>query len=115
MSESHCKPDTQQTPVDWNNVTYRVVWQLHELRDELLLLRLVRLRGDHVADSLVEGVNLLWRQVDSNAVQHPQDLVHKRLSLPCLLHDEVATALLGDLDERVARHVLDTCYGISPR
>ena len=39
-------------------------------------------------------------------MQHPQDLIHKRLALPALLHHKVPPALLRDLDERVARHVL---------
>ena len=41
-------------------------------------------------------------------MQHPQDLIHKRLALPALLHHKVPPTLLRDLDERVARHVLHT-------
>jgi hypothetical protein len=104
------------------------VGQIHQTVNQTLLHQSIRLRRDHVADSFVKGVNLycqlsgLWRlchfggahllrcQIDSDAVQRSQDLVNERLVLACLLHDKVSSALLSDLDERVARHVLDTCH-----
>jgi hypothetical protein len=45
-------------------------------------------------------------------VQHPENLIDEWLGLSSLLHDEMATALLGNLDERVTSHVLNTCTAI---
>jgi hypothetical protein len=50
----------------------------------------------------------LWREIQSDSVQRAQDLVNERFSLSRLLGDEMTTALLSDLDERIACHVLDT-------
>ena len=41
-------------------------------------------------------------------MQHSQNFVDEGLGLAGLLHDEVATTLLCDLDERITRHVLYT-------
>ena len=66
--------------------TYRIVGQLHEFRDQLLLLGFVRLRRDHVANCLIKGVDLadnslklhehsgnhtylLWREIYSDTVK----------------------------------------------
>jgi hypothetical protein len=58
-------------------------------------------------------VDLLRREVDRYPVKRPQDLIDERLVLARLLHDEVTATLLCDLDECVARHVLNTCGGQS--
>ena len=88
--------------------THSVVWQLHELLNQTLLRWLVGLGGDHVTDSLVEGVNLLGSEIDGDPVQRSQNFVDEWLVLSGLLHDEVPTTLLGDFDEGVTSHVLDT-------
>ena len=43
-------------------------------------------------------------------MEHPQNLIDKWLGFASLLHDEVAAALLGNFDERITSHVLDTCH-----
>ena len=105
--------------------THGIVWQFHQLAYQFLLLRFVRLRGDHVPNGLVECVHLsrkpvsklplkgswahlLRRQIDCDAMQQPQDLVDKRLLLLRLLHDEMTSTFLRYFDERVARHILHT-------
>lgn len=51
----------------------------------------------------------MWRKVYSDTMKHTQNLVNEWLGLACLLHDEVTTAFLRDLDECIAGHVLHTC------
>jgi hypothetical protein len=58
-------------------------------------------------------VDLLRRKVDRYPVKRPQDLIDERLVLARLLHDEMPPTLLRNLDECVARHVLNTCGGQS--
>lgn len=53
------------------------------------------------------------RKVHGDPMKHAQNLINERLSLACLLHDEVTTALLRDLDERIAGHVLHTCMAFA--
>ena len=43
-------------------------------------------------------------------MEHPQNLIDKWLGFASLLHDEVAAALLGNFDERIASHVLHAYY-----
>lgn len=54
---------------------------------------------------------MLAREVDGDTMQQPQNLVHKWLRLAGLLHHEVAPALLRNLDEGIASHVLHTFVG----
>ena len=49
--------------------TYCIVWQFHELHDEVLLLRFIRLRRNHMPYGLVESVHLLWCEIDCDAVK----------------------------------------------
>lgn len=52
---------------------------------------------------------MLGREVDGDSVEQPQDFINERLLLSRLLHYEMASALLSDLDKCVASHVLNTC------
>ena len=58
------------------------------------------------------STELLWRKVNSNTMQRPQDVVYKRFLLPGLLHDEMSSTFLCDLDERITGHVLHTYTAI---
>ena len=57
---SHCNKmsDRISRSARWTDGEIR---RFHQLGDELLLLRLVRLRGNHVSDGLVERMNLKRR------------------------------------------------------
>lgn len=57
--------------------------------------------------------HLLRSQVHRDPMQSPQDLIDERLMLARLLHDEMSSALLRNLDKRITRHVLDTCVFMS--
>ena len=85
-----------------------IAGQLHELCDEALLRRAVRLRCNHVANSFVERMHLLRRQVDGYLEEIPQNFVDEWFLLASLLHHKVSPALLCDLRECIARHVLHT-------
>jgi len=91
----------------------RHVREAHELAEEALLLVPVPLGGNHIAAGLVEGVDLLGREVAGDLLQVPDDLLDEGLVLAGLEGDEVPTALLRDLDERVAGHVLNACEAVS--
>lgn len=56
-------------------------------------------------------MDLLRREVDRYPVKRPQDLIDERLVLARLLHDEMPPTLLRNLNESVARHVLNTYAG----
>ena len=53
--------------------------------------------------------NLLRRKIHRDTVQRSQNLVNERLVLARLLHDKVSSTFLGNLDERITRHILDAC------
>lgn len=80
----------------------------HELGDESLLSVLLWLGGNHVTAGLVEGVDLLWRQVACDLAHGSDNLVNEWLLLSWLKCDKVTLALAGDLDECIASHILDT-------
>lgn len=63
---------------------------------------------DHVADSLIEGVHLVWLEVTDDGPDVVQDVLNEWHHLQCLDLDKVSPTFLGYLDERVARHVLYT-------
>ena len=88
--------------------THRIVWHGHQVRDKLLLCRLVGLRCNHIPDGFVERVHLQRLKVCRYPVQCAQNLVDERLRLSRLPNDEVPPAFLRNLDERVAGHVLHT-------
>jgi hypothetical protein len=52
--------------------------------------------------------HLLRIQIDSSAIQMPEDFFDKRLLFASLLHDEVSATFLRNLDEGVAGHILNT-------
>lgn len=56
-------------------------------------------------------MNLLRGQVTGDALHATDDLIDERFSLSGLKRYEVSFALLGNLDERVACHVLHTYCG----
>jgi hypothetical protein len=80
----------------------------HQVGQQSFLLIPVALGRHHVAAGLVECVNLLRREIAGNLGEVPDDLLDERLVLARLERDKVAPALLGDLDEGIARHVLNT-------
>mmetsp|Transcript_7823 Transcript_7823/g.13470 ORF Transcript_7823/g.13470 Transcript_7823/m.13470 type:complete len:443 (-) Transcript_7823:1690-3018(-) len=82
------------------------VRRLHELGDILLAALRLRLRVDHLAHRFVEDVDLVRLQVLDRVRQGAQQLAHERLRLVQLLDDKLPLTLAGDLEERVARHVL---------
>jgi hypothetical protein len=113
IKESHCK-SVKLHSMRHVEETYSAIGKLHELLNELLLDWFVRLCGDHVPNCFIEGVNLLRGKVDGDRRKLSENFVDERLAFLSLQHDEVTSAFLSDLDERVARHVLDT-YSISVR
>ena len=95
-----------------DDVVPDLVGQRHVLFDQDLLLRRVRRRRDHVADGLVKGVDLLGLQVADDRVDVAQEFIDKGHHFADLDLNELPATLLGDLDERVARHVLDALVGL---
>ena len=67
-----------------------------------------RLSLDHVADSLIEGVHLMGLQVAHDGSDVIEDLLNERHHLQLLHLHKMPPTLLSYLDERVARHVLNT-------
>ena len=57
-------------------------------------------------------MHLLRLKIHGNTVQVPEDFVDERFRLASLLHHEMAPTFLGNLDERIASHVLDTFMGL---
>jgi hypothetical protein len=45
------------------------VGKLHQLRDDFLLLKLVWLHRDHVADSFVKRMDLLWGEIHRDSAE----------------------------------------------
>ena len=68
----------------------------------------VALSSHHVTAGLIESVNLLRSQVASDLAEVPDDLLNEWLRLARLERNKVAPARLGNLDESIAGHVLDT-------
>jgi len=91
--------------------TYSTIRQGHEVANEPLLDILLSLSANHVATGLVEGVDLLRRQVACDLAHVTYNLVNKRLRLAGLAKDKVSLALVGNLDESITSHVLDTLVG----
>lgn len=56
--------------------------------------------------------DLLWLEVTDDCVDVVEDLINEGHHFSHLHLDEVSSALLGDLDECVAGHVLDTVMGL---
>ena len=61
-------------------ITYNVVRQLHQFRDQFLLLRLIRLSRYHVSDSLVERVHLPTIRVSAIHGSRNVDLLVEAIS-----------------------------------
>lgn len=59
-----------------------------------------------------EQTDLLWLQITDDGVDVAEDLVDEGHHLAHLNLDEMASALLGDLDEGVTRHVLHSIVGL---
>ena len=62
----------------------------------------------HVPDGLVEGVDLVGLEVTDDGPDVVQDLLDVRHHLEWLHLDKMSPTLLGNLDKRVTRHVLDS-------
>ena len=60
-------------------------------------------------------MDLLWRKVNSNLGHSPDDFLDKGFALPWLNRNKVSLALIGNLDESVASHVLDTYRVLAAR
>ena len=67
---------------------------------------------NHVADGLVEGVDLVRLEIADDGSDVVEDLLDERHHLQLLNLHEMAATLLSYLDERVASHVLDTVVGL---
>ena len=67
---------------------------------------------NHVADGLVEGVDLVRLEVADDGSDVVEDLFDERHHLQLLDLHEMAATLLSYLDERVASHVLDAVVGL---
>ena len=72
--------------------THCCIRQLHQFSDESFLDGLVGLCGNHIPDSLVACLNLIWRKVHRYTRKVPQDLVDERFLFAGLLEDEVSAA-----------------------
>ena len=72
----------------------------------------VRVRADHQAHGLVEHVHLVRLEVLDRARQTREQLAHERLGLAQLLDNKLAPALVADLQESLAGHVLDPRVGL---
>lgn len=63
--------------------------------------------------------DLLWLEVTDDSVDVIEDLIDEGHHLSNLYLDKVSSALLGNLDESVTGHVLDTimglCHGMEKR
>ena len=90
-------------------MTYSLVGIRHEFCNESLLGAFLALGADHVPTSLVESMNLLRTQIDRNLAEGAYDLFDEGLALPRLQSYKMTLALVGDLDECITGHVLDTC------
>jgi hypothetical protein len=87
-----------------------LVGEQHQVMDQPLLGALLSLRVDHVTTCLVESVDLLGRKVAGDALHVTHDLLNKGLRLAGLEGNKVPPALLGNLNEGITSHVLDTCF-----
>lgn len=81
----------------------------HKAVNQAVLKALLALGGDHIATGFVECVDLLGRQIASDLPHSSHNLFDKRFALSWLENDEVALALVRDLYEGVACHVLNAC------
>ena len=86
---------------------------LHELLDKAFLYTFLTLGADHIAASFVERVNLLRGQIVGDLAHRPNDFVNERLMLSWLQGYKVTPALVGNFDECIACHVLDTFRDVS--
>mmetsp|Transcript_27650 Transcript_27650/g.70460 ORF Transcript_27650/g.70460 Transcript_27650/m.70460 type:complete len:1163 (-) Transcript_27650:210-3698(-) len=84
-----------------------LVGPLHQLHEQPVARGLVGLRGDHIRDRLVEDLHLAVLEVRDDRAQVEAELVDERHRLAHLQDHKLAPALLRNLEERVARHVLD--------
>ena len=56
--------------------TYSGIWELHKLHDQLFLLRLVRLCGDHVSNGFVERMDLTIETLVNWSLQWPKNMAY---------------------------------------
>src|SRR5690242_513303 len=104
---SHCETISDCTIIS-SCVTYSRVGKSHQVVNQTLLHALLPLSADHVTASFVESVHLLGRKIRGDLSQVSYDLVDEWLVLARLEGNKVSPALVGNLDERVASHVLNT-------
>lgn len=76
--------------------------------NQSLLNALLTLRADHMTASLVKGMHLLRCQIASDLLEVANDFVDERLILSWLQCNEMTSAFVGNLDESIASHVLNT-------
>eukprot|EP00962_Isochrysis_galbana_P016892 scaffold4841_cov121-Isochrysis_galbana.AAC.8 len=88
------------------DVEPHLVGHLHQLHEQRVARGRVGLCRDHVADGLVEDVDLSRLEVRDVRAQVDAELIDVRHRLTHLQDDELPPALLGDFEESVARHVL---------
>lgn len=62
--------------------------------------------------AVCDCADLLWLEVTDDGVNVVEDLVDERHHLSHLHLDEVAPALLSDLDECVTGHILNSIMGL---
>lgn len=84
------------------------IGQLHQVLDQPILECFLTLSRDHVATCFVESVNLLGRKIHGDLSHVANNLFDEWLILTRLECHEMPSALVGDLDESIAGHILDT-------
>mmetsp|Transcript_67821 Transcript_67821/g.151460 ORF Transcript_67821/g.151460 Transcript_67821/m.151460 type:complete len:474 (+) Transcript_67821:1658-3079(+) len=81
---------------------------LHQFHQQRVAGWRVGLRRDHVPHGLVEDLHLTRLQVRDDRPQIEAQLINERHRLADLQNHELAPALLRNLEESIARHVLHT-------
>ena len=84
------------------------VGESHQVLGQAVLETLLALSRDHVTTGFVESMNLLRGKVHGNLPHVSDNFFNKRFAFTRLECHEVPSTLVGDLDEGIASHVLDT-------
>lgn len=87
------------------------IGQRHEIFNQSVLKTLLALCRNHMTACFIKRMHLLWRKIARYFPHVADNFVNKRFVFPRLEGNKMPPALVCDLNECVASHILDTCFG----
>lgn len=86
------------------------IGQRHEILNQSVLKTFLALRRNHMTTCFIKRMYLLWRKITRYLPHVADNFVNERFVFSGLEGNKMPPALVRDLDECVASHILDTCF-----